>query len=94
MNYWLDLFSPETLEAFSRSDGTMSEFHIRQRNAAEMIGLAGPDYRNHKTVSQTRFEIDPAAVASEVRRRKTGSYYLSDDGVVAPHRGDHNRLHA
>lgn len=37
MNYWLDLFSPETYEAFSASDRTISGFRVRQRNQAEKI---------------------------------------------------------
>lgn len=37
MAYFLDLFSPETYEAFSRSDRTVSGFRVRQRNAAEKI---------------------------------------------------------
>ncbi|CAN5685244.1 hypothetical protein BH23GEM9_BH23GEM9_13920 [soil metagenome] len=37
MAYYLDLFSPETYEAFSRSDRTVSGFRARQRNAAEKI---------------------------------------------------------
>ena len=37
MNYWLDLFSPETYEAYSKSDRTISGFRIRQRNQAEKI---------------------------------------------------------
>ena len=37
MPYYLDLFSPETYEAFGRSDRTVSGFRIRQRNAAARI---------------------------------------------------------
>jgi hypothetical protein len=35
--YYLDLFSPETYEAFSRSDRSVSGFRRRQRNAADKI---------------------------------------------------------
>jgi hypothetical protein len=35
MAYFLDLFSPETYEAFSRSDRSVSGFRVRQRNLAE-----------------------------------------------------------
>jgi len=37
MAYYLDLFSPETYEAFGRSDRTVSGFRIRQRNIAQRI---------------------------------------------------------
>src|SRR2546429_6925296 len=37
MAYYLDLFSPETYEAFGRSDRTVSGFRIRQRNMAARI---------------------------------------------------------
>jgi predicted RNA-binding protein len=37
MAYFLDLFSPETYEAFSRSDRTVSGFRHRQRNAAGKV---------------------------------------------------------
>lgn len=35
--YFLDLFSPETYEAFSLSDRTVSGFRPRQRNAAQRV---------------------------------------------------------
>ncbi len=37
MAYYLDLFSPETYEAFGRSDRTISGFRIRQRNVAQRV---------------------------------------------------------
>jgi len=37
MAYYLDLFSPETYEAFGRSDRTVSGFRIRQRNVAQRV---------------------------------------------------------
>lgn len=37
MAYYLDLFSPETYEAFSRSNRDISGFRIRQRNVATRI---------------------------------------------------------
>jgi len=37
MNYYLNLFSPETYEAFGRSDRTVSGFRHRQQNAANRI---------------------------------------------------------
>jgi hypothetical protein len=37
MAYFLDLFSPETYEAFSRSDRSVSGFRPRQWNAAEKV---------------------------------------------------------
>lgn len=37
MAYYLDLFSPETYEAFARSDRSVSGFRMRQRNAARRI---------------------------------------------------------
>lgn len=40
MNYFLDLFSPETYEAFAHSDQSISGFRLRQKNAAERIQLS------------------------------------------------------
>lgn len=37
MSYFLDLFSPETYEAYGRSDRTVSGFRIRQHNAAARV---------------------------------------------------------
>ena len=37
MAYYLDLFSPETYQAFGQSDRTISGFRIRQRAAAERV---------------------------------------------------------
>lgn len=37
MAYFLDLFSPETYEAFSRSDRKVSGFRFRQKNMAERV---------------------------------------------------------
>jgi predicted RNA-binding protein len=37
MAYFLDLFSPETYEAFSKSDQNVSGFRARQRNAADKV---------------------------------------------------------
>lgn len=37
MTYFLDLFSPETYEAFKRSSRNVSGFRVRQRHAAEKV---------------------------------------------------------
>ena len=37
MAYFLDLFSPETYEAFVRSDRSISGFRMRQRNVARRV---------------------------------------------------------
>lgn len=37
MTYFLDLFSPDTYEAFGRSDRTVSGFRPRQRNVAQRV---------------------------------------------------------
>lgn len=37
MNYWSDLFTPETFEAFSRSDRTISGFRESQRSMADKV---------------------------------------------------------
>jgi len=37
MNYWSDLFTPETYEAFGRSDRTISGFRESQRSMAEKV---------------------------------------------------------
>src|SRR3954466_10323916 len=37
MTYYLDLFSPETYEAFSRSDHSVSGFRLRQQKTANRI---------------------------------------------------------
>ena len=39
MAYYLDLFSPETFEAFSRSDRSVSGFRLRQQKTAERINI-------------------------------------------------------
>ena len=38
MAYFLDLFSPDTYEAFGRSDRTVSGFRPRQRNVTTRVG--------------------------------------------------------
>ena len=37
MAYYTDLFSPETYEAFTQSDQSISGFRPRQKNAASQI---------------------------------------------------------
>ena len=37
MNYYTDLFSPETYEVFSTSDRTITGFRLRQRNQAQRL---------------------------------------------------------
>lgn len=37
MAYFTDLFSPETFEAFAKSDRTISGFRERQRTSAERL---------------------------------------------------------
>jgi predicted RNA-binding protein len=37
MAYYLDLFSPETYEAFSRSDRTVTGFRMRQQNVSRRV---------------------------------------------------------
>ena len=37
MNYWTDLFTPETYEGFSKSDRTISGFRESQRGMADRI---------------------------------------------------------
>lgn len=37
MRYWLNFFSPETYDAFSRSDKIISGFRISQQNQAGKI---------------------------------------------------------
>jgi len=37
MNYWTDLFTPETFEAFGRSDRTISGFRQSQRSIADNV---------------------------------------------------------
>lgn len=39
MTYYLDLFSPETYEAFSRSDRSVSGFRLRQQKTANRIKI-------------------------------------------------------
>jgi len=36
MTYFIDLFSPETQEAFSRTDRAVSGFWLRQKGMAEI----------------------------------------------------------
>ena len=37
MAYYLDLFSPETFEAFRQSTQGVSGFRVRQKHMAEMV---------------------------------------------------------
>ena len=37
MNYWSDLFTPETYEAFGRSDRTVSGFRLSQQRMADRV---------------------------------------------------------
>ena len=37
MNYWTDIFSPETYEAFGRSDRTITGFRVSQRSMADKV---------------------------------------------------------
>jgi len=39
LNYFLDLFSPETYEAFGRSDRSVSGFRPRHKNAADRVRI-------------------------------------------------------
>lgn len=39
MNYWSDLFTPETYEAFGRSDRTISGFRESQRSMADRVSV-------------------------------------------------------
>jgi len=45
MNYWSDLFTPETFEAFGRSDRTISGFRESQRAMADKVRVGEWNHR-------------------------------------------------
>jgi predicted RNA-binding protein len=79
MAYYLDLFSPETYEAFSKSDRTVSGFRPRQRNAAEKI-RAGDKLLCYMTKLSRWFGV--LEVVNGPFEDSTPVFYPADDPFV------------
>lgn len=73
MAYYLDLFSPETYEAFSKSNRDISGFRIRQRNIASRVKI-GDKLVCYMTKLSRWFGI------LEVR----SDYYIDDSPIFYP----------
>ncbi len=79
MAYFLDLFSPETYEAFSRSDCTISGFRLRQQNAANRVKI-GDKFICYMTKLSRWIGI--LEVLSEWFKDDTPIFYPTDDPFV------------
>jgi predicted RNA-binding protein len=79
MAYYLDLFSPETYEAFTRSDQSISGFRTRQENAASRISIGDKLICYMTKLSRW---IGVLEVASEYFKDSTSLFYPSDDPFV------------
>jgi predicted RNA-binding protein len=79
MNYYLNLFSPETYEAFTRSSQDVSGFRPRQRNAAGRIEV-GDRFICYMT--KTSRWIGVLEVTSECYEDNTPIFYPEDDPFV------------
>ena len=76
MAYYLDLFSPETYEAFSRSDRTVSGFRLRQQKTASRIqpGDKLLCYMPSTTVVDSLMR--PAACSASIWRRLGAAFSI------------------
>lgn len=79
MAYYLDLFSPETYEAFSRSDQSISGFRVRQENAASRI-KPGDKFICYMTKLSRWIGI--LEVTSEYFQDNTPIFYQDDDPFI------------
>lgn len=68
MAYYLDLFSPETYEAFTRSDQSISGFRTRQENAASRISIGDKLICYMTKLSRWIGVLEVAKVFQELRR--------------------------
>jgi predicted RNA-binding protein len=79
VNYYLDLFSPETYETFTHSDRSVSGFRIRQENAASRIKVG--DKLVCYMIKISRW-IGILEVTSEYFKDSTPLFYPVDDPFV------------
>lgn len=79
MAYYLDLFSPETYEAFSRSDRSVSGFRIRHQSAASRIH---PGDKLVCYMTKLSRWIGILEVQGEAYRDDTPLFYSEDDPFV------------
>jgi predicted RNA-binding protein len=79
MAYYLDLFSPETYETFSKSDRTISGFRLRHQNAASRVNVGDKLICYMTKLSRW---IGILEVQSEWFRDDTPIFYPTDDPFV------------
>jgi len=79
VTYYLDLFSPETYEAFTRSGQDISGFHTRQENAASRVQIGDKLICYMTKLSRW---IGILEVSSEYFQDSTPLFYPSDDPFV------------
>lgn len=79
MTYFLDLFSPETYEAFSKSDRTTSGFRLRHQNAASRVKV-GDKFICYMTKLSRWIGI--LEVQSEWYKDDAPIFYPTDDPFV------------
>jgi predicted RNA-binding protein len=79
MAYYLNLFSPETYETFSRSDRTVSGFRYRQRNAAAKVQ---PGDRLICYMTKLSRWIGVLDVLSPAYEDETPLFYEEDDPFI------------
>jgi len=79
MAYFLDLFSPETYEAFSKSGRTTSGFRLRHQNAAGRVTV-GDKFICYMTKLSRWIGI--LEVQSEWFREDTPIFYSTDDPFI------------
>lgn len=79
MKYYLDLFSPETYEAFTKSNRDISGFRVRQQNAASRINIG--DILICYMTKLSRW-VGVLEVTSEWSRDDIPLFYEADDPFV------------
>ena len=79
MAYYTDLFSPETYEAFTQSDQSISGFRPRQKSAASQIR---PGDKLICYVTKVSRWVGILEVTSEYFEDSTPLFYLEDDPFV------------
>lgn len=79
MAYYLDLFSPETYEAFTKSDRSVSGFRIRQANAARRVHVGDKLVCYMTKLSRW---VGILEVKSEMFEDNIPIFYQSDDPFV------------
>jgi hypothetical protein len=79
MNYYIDLFSPETYEAFARSDRQISGFRARHRSLA---GRVKPGDKLICYMTKLSRWVGVLEVTSECFTDNTPIFYAADDPFV------------